>query len=81
MDFRDIIIRKMYRLRTIGGKHTAVENLTKSIPKHLVGDAKKAVKDLLKDGLIIQKQTSYGLHVSLNPEKIDEIMKIAENEK
>ena len=81
MDFEYIIVRKLYRLRIIGGKHTAIENLTKSIPKHLVGDAKLAVKNLCKEGLILQKRTSYGLQVSLNPEKIEEILKIVEDEK
>lgn len=62
----------------MGGKHTAIENLTKSLPKHLVGDAKEATKELIKDRLILTKPTSYGLQISLNPEKIDEISKIIE---
>jgi len=78
MDFRKIILRKMFRLRVIGGKHTAIEHLTKGLPKHAVGEAKNIVKELVKEGLILQKSTSYGLQVSLNPEKIDEIAKIIE---
>ena len=68
----------MFRLRVIGGKHTAIEHLTKGLPKHAVGEAKNAVKELIKEGFILQKQTSYGLQVSLNPEKIAEISKIIE---
>lgn len=68
----------MFRLRIIGGKHTAIEHLTKGLPKHAVGEAKNAVKELVKEGFILQKQTSYGLQVSLNPEKIAEISKIIE---
>ena len=78
MDFRKIILRKMFRLRFIGGKHTAVEHLTKGLPKHAVGEAKNIVKELVKEGFILQKSTSYGLQVSLNPEKIGEIIKIIE---
>jgi hypothetical protein len=78
MDFKAIILRKLFRHRMIGGKHTAVENLTKGLPKHAVGEAKDAVKELIKKDLILQKPTSYGLQVSLNPEKIDEIMKMLE---
>jgi len=78
MDFRKIILRKMFRLRVIGGKHTAIEHLTKGLPKHAVGEAKNIVKELVKEGLILQKSTSYGLQVSLNPEKIEEITKIIE---
>ena len=79
MDFKKIILRKLFRLRVIGGKHTAIENLTKGLPKHAIGEAKDAVKELIKEGFIIQKPTSYGLQVSLNSEKIDEIIKIIEN--
>jgi len=78
MDIKKIILRKLYRHRIIGGKHTAAENLTKSLPKHLIGDAKEAIKELIKEGLILPKPTSYGLQISLNPEKIDEIHKIIE---
>ncbi|MBI2105244.1 hypothetical protein HYT56_00230 [Candidatus Woesearchaeota archaeon] len=76
MDIKKIVLRKLYRHRIIGGKHTAIENLTKSLPKHLVGYAKEAIKELIKEELILTKLTSYGLQVSLNPEKIDEVSKI-----
>ena len=78
MNLKKIILRKLFRRHIIGGKHTAVEHLTKGLPKHAIGDAKEAVKDLIKEGLILQKPTSYGLQVSLNPEKIDQISKIIE---
>ena len=78
MDITKIILRKLYRRRIIGGKHTAVEHLTKGMPRHAAGFAKDAIKELIKEGFILAKQTSYGLQVSLNPEKIDEISKIIE---
>ena len=80
MDFKKIILRKLFRRRVIGGKHTAIEHLTKGLPKHIAGEAKNAVNELIKEGLILSKPTSYGLQVSLNPEKIDEISKIIEEE-
>ena len=76
MDLKKIILRKLYRHRIIGGKHTAVEHLTKGLPRHLTGDAKEAVNELIKEGLILPKSTSYGLQVSLNPRKINEIERI-----
>ena len=79
MDLKKIILKKLYRHRVIGGKHTAIENLTHGLPKHLVGKAKDAVNELIKGGFILQKPTSYGLQVSLNPEKIKEIENIIEN--
>ena len=78
MDFKKIILRKLFRRRVIGGKHTAIEHLTKGLPKHVVGEAKNAANELIKERLIISKPTSYGLQVSLNPEKIDEISRIIE---
>ena len=80
MDFRKIILRKLFRRRVIGGKHTAIEHLTSGVPKHLVGEAKDAVNELIKEGYIIPKPTSYGVQVSLNQEKIDEIAKSIEDE-
>ena len=76
MDIAKIILRKLYRRRVIGGKHTAVEHLTKGLPRHAAGAAKEIIKELIKQGFIIPKSTSYGLQVSLNPEKIDEILEI-----
>ena len=78
MDFKAIILRKLFRHRMIGAKHTAIEHLTKGLPKHAIGDAKDAVKELIKKDLILQKPTSYGMQVSLNQEKIDEILKMIE---
>lgn len=68
----------MFRRRLIGGKHTAVENLVKGLPKHIVGQAKETVSDLMKQGFLTVKPTSYGVQVSLNPEIIDEIMNLIE---
>ena len=79
MNLKKIILRKLYRRRIIGGKHTAVEHLTKGLPKHIAGEAKEAVNELIKEGFILSKPTSYGLQVSLNPEKIGEIENIIEN--
>jgi len=72
------ILRKMYFYGYIGGKHTSVDNLQKSFPKHERGDVKGAVKVLIKANLIIPKSTGYGQHCSLNPRMIDEIEKMIE---
>ncbi len=78
MDYRVIILRKLFRHRYIGGKHTAIENLTKGLPKHAIGEAKQAVKELIKEKLLIEKPTSYGLQVSLNSQKLEGILRIIE---
>lgn len=66
----------MYFYRYIGGKHTSIDNLQKSFPKHERGNVRVAIKDLVKCNLIILKSTGYGLHCSLNPKMINEIEKL-----
>jgi len=61
MDLKKIILRKLYRRKVIGGKHTAIEYIIKGIPKHYIGDSKIIIKDLIQENLILTKPTSYGL--------------------
>ncbi len=70
---KSFIIKKMFYHNYIGGKHTAVENLSKGLPGHFKGDIKKAIYKLIKNKIIIPKRTFYGLQVSLNPGKREEI--------
>ena len=60
-------------------KHTNIHNLPKGLPNTLRGSkgVKKAIKDLLKEGILLSKPTHYGLEVSLNPKKIREIEELA----
>lgn len=60
----------------MGGVHTSFDVLARGIPKHLRGEAKEVAAELIKDGLLLSKPTSYGLEVSLNPKKRNEIEKI-----
>jgi hypothetical protein len=70
------ILKKLRRRDNWGGSHTAFDDLPKSIPKHLRGKAKDAADELISEGLLISKQTSYGLHVSLNPQRKADIDKL-----
>ena len=72
-DIKTIILRKLRRRGYIGGRHTSIVNLPKGLPADLRGEAKAAVKELVQDDLILAKPTHDGLHVSLNPRKMDEI--------
>lgn len=78
-NLQKIILRKLFRRRIIGGKHTAFEHVTAAVPRHLHGEAKKAAAELIKQGFILAKPTSYGLQISLNPERIDEVLILIEN--
>jgi len=76
MGLRKVILLKLFRKRIIGGKHTSVETALHGIPKHLIGEAKYQLQGLMKEGIIISKPAFYGLQISLNPEKLKEIIKI-----
>lgn len=68
-------LRKLINLDIWGGRHTEVTNLKKCIPTHLRGEkvTKDALKELLNKGFIKIKQSTKEFHVSLNPEKQQEI--------
>ncbi len=53
-------------------------NYLQEYPEHLRGEAKEVGHDLIKSGLLLSKPTSYGLEVSLNPKRKDEIFKTIE---
>ena len=72
------ILEKMFRQGYIGGKHTSEDNIPKGLPNHMHGEVKKALKNLIRQGYIIPKITSYGLEVSLNSARISEIKQILE---
>ncbi len=72
---KGFIIKKLFQHGYLGGRHTSIDNLPKGLPSHIRGDAKKVTKELIKLEILIVKPTSYGVQVSLNPRKKDEIMR------
>lgn len=72
---KGFVVKKLFQHGYIGGRHTDIENLKKGLPGHIKGDVKEATKELIKEEILILKATSYGLHVSLNPPKREEIDK------
>lgn len=71
-------MRKLAKHGYWGGRHTAFDNLHKGFPKHIGNDIKDIAKELIKENMLIQKPTSYGLHVSLNPKMKEIIEEIIE---
>jgi hypothetical protein len=69
-------LTKMLYEHHVGGKHTSADNVPKGFAKHERGKVKKALKNLIREGHIIPKITSYGLEVSLNPRRLREIYEI-----
>ena len=70
---KGFIIKKLFQKKYIGERHTSIANLPKGLPGHLRGDIKSAAKELIGEGILLTKPTSYGLEVSLNPKKMKEI--------
>jgi len=73
------ILFKLHKRGNWGGSHTAFDNLKKgwkdeNFGKHGVKLVDKMAKDLIRQGMIVPKPTSYGLQVSLNPRKNGEII-------
>ncbi len=82
MDFNDedkikaTILYHLRRRKVIGGVHTPFDTITRGFPSHLGKDIKKIAEDLIKEGYILKKITSYGLHIHLNKEKLKEIEEV-----
>lgn len=71
--------RLLYHLRkknVIGAKHTHYDTLKFGFPKHLGKEIEKVSKQLIKEGYLKTKPTSYGLQVSLVIDKLSEIEEI-----
>lgn len=70
------ILHRLFRKRMWQNKHTAFEKLYKHAPSELCSEFHEAAKELIKEGLILMKPTSYGKQVSLNIAKKNEIIAI-----
>jgi hypothetical protein len=66
----------MYRNRIVGGRHISLEDLRTGCPSHERSNVEKTLKKLVKENLVVQHPTSYGMQYALNPQRIGEIMKI-----
>jgi hypothetical protein len=60
---KGFLMHKMYHLGYVAGKHTSVDNLPKSSPPDLRPFIPKARHELMREGLLVPKSTSYGEHV------------------
>ena len=68
------ILHKLTRLGKFKHSHTSIDNLPKGFPKELRGEVKDNVKELIKEEILSTKPTSYGVEVSINPDKKERIM-------
>jgi len=80
-DISKAILRKLFYDNRIGKKHISLENLKTGFPSHLKGDVDKKLKKLVKENLILQHPTSYGPQYALNPQRLQEIIRILDESK
>jgi hypothetical protein len=72
------VLDKLARHGVWKAKHTSIDNIPKGAPQHMRDRIKEAVRRLIKDNFILQKPTGYGLEVSLNFDRKNEIFDIIE---
>ena len=75
------LLYSLVRKRKWGESHTDYENIFKILKSESLGkeglrQAKEFAEQLIREGFIIKKPTSYGLQISLNPHRAYEIKKI-----
>ena len=68
------ILHKLTRKGKFEHSHTAFENLREGFPADLRGRAKDMSQELIREGILHLKKTSYGKQVSINVVKKDKII-------
>lgn len=68
------ILHKLTRKGKFEHSHTALENLKDGFPSELKGRAKEMAEELIREGVLHLKNTSYGKQVSINLEKREKVM-------
>lgn len=77
-EIKSHILFKLHWKKYWGRRHTAIESVKRGVPKHLSGRYVDMAKELIKEGLLLSKPTTYGLQISLNPRFRDEIIERVE---
>lgn len=68
------ILHKLSRFGKFEHSHTAIENLQKGFAKDLVGRVKDNIKQLKKEGILKNKPTNTGEHISINVQMTEKVM-------
>jgi ElaB/YqjD/DUF883 family membrane-anchored ribosome-binding protein len=74
------ILQNLLRKENIGGKHTSWEAALRGLtgPERESGSA--ALEDLIRMGLVVEKPTGYGRHVSLNAKRLKDTRAVINGE-
>ena len=73
MFIRKAILKKLFRHRYIGARHTEIRNAMKSFPSHLLKKVKKEIQTLIRQGYLFSKMSTGEIHISLNPRMLGRI--------
>ena len=71
VELKSLILHKLAKKRKWGESHTAFDNIMKGVPSHLKGRLSELAQELVHEGLLVKKPTSYGVQISLNVNKSD----------
>ena len=78
-EVKALILFKLHKRGNWGASHTAFDNLSKGfkdsdLGKHGAKRIDRLARELIRQGWIVPKPTSYGLQVSLNPRESESIL-------
>lgn len=76
LKFELFLLSRLLDARHIGAHQTTYENAVKYVPTHVRGDAKDALDSLIRKGFLLTKPKHYGLHISINPQRVSEIRQL-----
>ncbi|MBI5051392.1 hypothetical protein HZC08_01400 [Candidatus Micrarchaeota archaeon] len=72
------ILDKFVRNGWWRAKHTNFDNIPKGTPAHIRNKVKEIAEEINNEGFLVKKPTGYGLKISLNYDKNEEILSIIE---
>ena len=67
-----VILRHLHRHGRIGG-YMSFEDILRKFPSHLRGLAKEVCRELIKNRLLTGSKHHFGVGISLNKDKLEEI--------
>ena len=73
MSIKRAILKKLFRHRYIGGRHTEIKNAIKGFPPHLIKEVRQEIQRLIKENYLLAKISTGEIHISLNPKMLDKI--------
>lgn len=74
MQIKGKILHKLTRKGKFEHSHTAFDYLQRGFPPDLRGRVKEMSQELIREGILFLKKTTYGKQVSINLDKKEEVM-------